>query len=82
MWQFAEATRGWRAPWRADVPVVSEREPYNETEGKAILPDWTVAVVGLFPDVARPAGVFRTAGHKIAVLGETSGQPGGSGGLR
>ncbi|HET6980838.1 MAG TPA: AIR synthase-related protein, partial [Myxococcaceae bacterium] len=50
-----------------------------ETEGKAILPTPTVAVVGLLPDVsATCAGVFRKAGDKVAVLGETRGQLGGS----
>jgi len=81
MWQFAEATRGLAAACRElDVPVVSGNVSlYNETEGKAILPTPTVAVVGLLPDVtATCAGVFRTAGHKVAVLGETRGQLGGS----
>jgi phosphoribosylformylglycinamidine synthase len=81
MWQFAEATRGISAACRElDVPVVSGNVSlYNETEGKAILPTPTVAVVGLLPDVnATCAGVFRTTGHKIAMLGETRGQLGGS----
>jgi phosphoribosylformylglycinamidine synthase len=81
MWQFAEATRGIAAACRElDVPVVSGNVSlYNETEGKAILPTPTVAVVGLLPDVTTTcAGVFRTAGHKIAVLGDTRGQLGGS----
>jgi phosphoribosylformylglycinamidine synthase subunit PurL len=81
MWQFAEATRGIAAACRElGVPVVSGNVSlYNETEGKAILPTPTVAVVGLLPDVsATCAGVFRRAGDKVAVLGETRGQLGGS----
>ena len=81
MWQFAEATRGIAAACRElDVPVVSGNVSlYNETEGKAILPTPTVAVVGLLPDVSTTcAGVFRKAGDRVAVLGETTGQLGGS----
>ncbi len=81
MWQFAEATRGIAAACRElGVPVVSGNVSlYNETEGRAILPTPTVAVVGLLPDVsATCAGVFRRAGDKVAVLGETRGQLGGS----
>ena len=81
MWQFAEATRGIAAACRElDVPVVSGNVSlYNETEGKAILPTPTVAVVGLLPDVsATSTGVFWKAGDRVAVLGETTGQLGGS----
>ena len=81
MWQFAEATRGIATACRElGVPVVSGNVSlYNETEGKAILPTPTVAVVGLLPDVsATCAGVFRKAGDRVAVLGETRGQLGGS----
>jgi phosphoribosylformylglycinamidine synthase II len=81
MWQFAEATRGISAACRElSVPVVSGNVSlYNETEGQAILPTPTVAVVGLLPDVtATAAGVFRNAGDLVAVLGETRGQLGGS----
>ncbi|HUM13918.1 MAG TPA: phosphoribosylformylglycinamidine synthase subunit PurL [Myxococcaceae bacterium] len=81
MWQFAEATRGISAACRElGVPVVSGNVSlYNETEGRAILPTPTVAVVGLLPDVsATCTGVFHRAGDKVAVLGETLGQLGGS----
>src|SRR5262249_32751880 len=69
MWQFAEATRGIAAACRElGVPVVSGNVSlYNETEGRAILPTPTVAVVGLLPDVsATCAGVFRRPGDKVA----------------
>ena len=81
MWQFAEATRGISAACRElGVPVVSGNVSlYTETEGKGILPTPTVAIVGLLPDVsATCAGVFRRAGDRVAVLGETRGQLGGS----
>jgi phosphoribosylformylglycinamidine synthase len=81
MWQFAEATRGISAACRElGVPVVSGNVSlYNETEGKGILPTPTVAIVGLLPDVsATCAGVFRRAGDRVAVLGETRGELGGS----
>ncbi len=81
MWQFAEATRGISAACRElGVPVVSGNVSlYNETEGKGILPTPTVAIVGLLPDVSATCpGVFRRAGDRVAVLGETRGQLGGS----
>src|SRR5262245_56519028 len=81
MWQFAEATRGISAACRElGVPVVSGNvSRYNETEGKAILPTPTVAIVGLLPDAsATCTAVFQRAGDRVAVLGETHGQLGGS----
>ncbi len=81
MWQFAEATRGLAAACRElGVPVVSGNVSlYNETEGKAILPTPTVAIVGLLPDVTKTVGAsFVRDGDLIAVLGETKGHLGGS----
>src|SRR6516162_5896118 len=81
MWQFAEATRGLAAACRElEVPIVSGNVSfYNETEGKAILPTPTVAVVGLLPDVSATCGSsFRQAGDCVAILGETRGELGGS----
>jgi len=81
MWQFAEATRGLASACRElEVPVVSGNVSfYNETDGRAILPTPTVAVVGLVPDVLRHCGSsFRQAGDCVAVLGETRGELGGS----
>ena len=53
---------------------------YNETDGKAILPTPTVAVVGLLPDVTADLRAARSGddGDLVAVLGETTGQLGGS----
>jgi phosphoribosylformylglycinamidine (FGAM) synthase-like enzyme len=81
MWQFAEATRGLSAACRElGVPVVSGNVSlYNETDGEAILPTPTVAVVGLLRDVTKTVGMaFRRAGDLVAVLGETRGELGGS----
>jgi len=81
MWQFAEATRGIAAACRElEIPVVSGNVSfYNETDGQAVLPTPTVAVVGLLPDVSRCCGsAFRAEGDCIALLGETRGHLGGS----
>jgi phosphoribosylformylglycinamidine synthase len=81
MWQFAEACRGIAAACRElGVPVVSGNVSlYNETDGAAILPTPTVAIVGLLPDVTRRAdAVFKREGDLIAVLGTTRGELGGS----
>jgi phosphoribosylformylglycinamidine synthase II len=81
MWQFAEACRGIATACRElGVPVVSGNVSlYNETDGTAILPTPTVAVVGLLPDVTRRAdAVFKREGDFIAVLGTTRGELGGS----
>jgi phosphoribosylformylglycinamidine synthase II len=81
MWQFAEATRGLASACRElDVAVVSGNVSlYNETDGEAILPTPTVAVVGLLRDVTKTVGLaFRRAGDLVAVLGETHGELGGS----
>ncbi len=81
MWQFAQATRGLAAACRElGVPVVSGNVSlYNETDGEAILPTPTVAVVGLLRDVTKTVGLaFRRPGDLVAVLGETQGELGGS----
>jgi phosphoribosylformylglycinamidine synthase len=81
MWQFAEATRGIAAACRElAVPVVSGNVSlYNETDGRAILPTPTVAVVGLVADVGSAIGsAFRNPGDLVAILGETRGHLGGS----
>ncbi|HEY8209310.1 MAG TPA: phosphoribosylformylglycinamidine synthase subunit PurL [Myxococcaceae bacterium] len=81
MWQFAEATRGIASACRElGIPVVSGNVSlYNETEGRAILPTPTVAVVGLLPDVERTCtAAFKDAGDRIAILGVTKGSLSGS----
>jgi phosphoribosylformylglycinamidine synthase subunit PurL len=81
MWQFAEACRGIAAACRdLGVPVVSGNVSlYNETDGAAILPTPTVAIVGLLPDVRQCVdAAFKREGDLIAVLGTTRGELGGS----
>jgi phosphoribosylformylglycinamidine synthase len=81
MWQFAEACRGIATACRElGIPVVSGNVSlYNETDGVAILPTPTVAVVGLLPDVTRRVdALFKREGDVIAVLGTTRGELGGS----
>ncbi len=82
MWTFARAIDGLAAACRAlDVPVVSGNVSlYNETDGRAILPTPTVALVGL---VERPEHVrtmaFAREGDLVAHLGAPSrGALGGS----
>jgi len=72
MWQFAEAVEGIREACLAlDVPVVSGNVSfYNETDGRAILPTPTVAVVGQLADPAdRLAMAWRAEGDLVAHLG-------------
>ncbi len=81
MWQFAEAVRGLADACRElGVPVVSGNVSlYNETEGRAVLPTPTCAVVGLVPDVNKTSTYgFKAEGHEIALLGVCTGEAGGS----
>lgn len=81
MWQFAEACRGIADACRAlGIPVVGGNVSlYNETEGQAIHPTPTCAVVGLVPNVSCTVGsVFRRAGDAVALLGVCTGEAGGS----
>jgi phosphoribosylformylglycinamidine synthase subunit PurL len=81
MWQFAEAVRGLADACRElGVPVVSGNVSlYNETDGRAIFPTPTVAIVGLLPDVEKRCGqAFKAAGDTVALLGHANGNLGGS----
>ena len=82
MWQFTRAVDGLRDACLAlGVPVVSGNVSfYNETEGQAILPTPTVAVVGQLADPAdRLCSAFRCEGDLVAQLGAPAlGQLGGS----
>jgi phosphoribosylformylglycinamidine synthase len=75
MWRFARAIDGLAAACAAlDAPVVSGNVSlYNETDGKAILPTPTVAVVGQLEDPDHRLGLgFATEGDVIAHLGRPS----------
>jgi phosphoribosylformylglycinamidine synthase len=71
MWQFAEGVRGLGDASRAiGAPVVSGNVSfYNETEGRAIPPTPTIAVVGLMTDVAHHVTAhFKRAGDAILIV--------------
>ncbi|HKM99627.1 MAG TPA: phosphoribosylformylglycinamidine synthase subunit PurL [Candidatus Binataceae bacterium] len=71
MWQFAEGVRGLGDAARAlGAPVVSGNVSfYNETEGRAIPPTPTIAVVGIMADVSRQVvSHFKRAGDAILIV--------------
>jgi len=85
MWQFEEAVRGISDACRAlGIPVVSGNVSfYNETDGRAIPPTPTVGIVGLIEDVEKRVRLpFRASGDRIALLGATRDELGGSEFLR
>jgi len=81
MWQFAECVRGIADACRAlGTPVVSGNVSlYNETEGRAILPTPTVAMVGLVEPVEQTCtSHFKRAGDLVVLVGALRGEAGGS----
>ena len=75
MWRFSQAIDGLAAACSAlGAPVVSGNVSlYNETDGKAILPTPTVAVVGQLEDPDHRLGLaFLSEGDVIAHLGRPS----------
>jgi phosphoribosylformylglycinamidine synthase II len=71
MWQFVRGVEGIRdAAAALDTPVVSGNVSfYNETQGRAIPPTPTIAVVGVLEDVdCRCGQFFRTPGDFILLL--------------
>ncbi|MDQ6894332.1 MAG: phosphoribosylformylglycinamidine synthase subunit PurL [Acidobacteriota bacterium] len=85
MWQFEEAVRGISDACRAlGIPVVSGNVSfYNETDGRAIPPTPTVGIVGLLEDVEKRVRLpFRAPADRIALLGATRDELGGSEFLR
>ncbi|MDA0633709.1 phosphoribosylformylglycinamidine synthase subunit PurL [Nonomuraea sp. MCN248] len=81
MWQFAEAVRGLADACRTlGVPVTGGNVSfYNQTGSTAIHPTPVVGVLGVINDVAKrvPTG-FTAEGLRVAVLGETREEFGGS----
>lgn len=72
MWQFAQSVEGLSEAARAfDTPVVSGNVSlYNETEGQAIYPTPTVAMVGLVKDTEKIVGSwFRDPGDIVVLFG-------------
>ncbi len=81
MWQFTEAINGIRdASLALNVPVVSGNVSfYNETDGVAIPPTPTIAMVGLLDDLEHHTTQwFKTEGDVIVLLGQTREELGGS----
>jgi phosphoribosylformylglycinamidine synthase len=81
MWQFAKAVEGIGAACRAlDVPITGGNVSlYNETDGRAIYPTPTIGVVGLLEHADRVVSRrFQEAGSAILLLGEGTGELGGS----
>ncbi len=71
MWQFVRGVEGIRdAALALEAPVVSGNVSfYNETEGSAIPPTPTIAMVGLLEDVScRMTQYFKQAGDLVAIV--------------
>jgi phosphoribosylformylglycinamidine synthase len=71
MWQFIRGIEGMRdAAIAFDIPVISGNVSfYNETEGRAIPPTPTIAMVGTFDDVTAHLGqYFKTPGDLILMV--------------
>ncbi|MFI7455304.1 phosphoribosylformylglycinamidine synthase subunit PurL [Nonomuraea sp. NPDC049714] len=81
MWQFAEAVRGLADACRTlGVPVTGGNVSfYNQTGSTPIHPTPVVGVLGVIDDVAKrvPTG-FTADGLRVALLGETNEEFGGS----
>lgn len=81
MWQFVQAIDGMRAACEAlEVAVVSGNVSfYNETDGQAIPPTPTVAMVGIMDTVTQHVTQwFKHPGDRIVLLGETHEELGAS----
>ena len=81
MWQFIQAIDGMRAACEAlEIAVVSGNVSfYNETDGQAIPPTPTVAMVGIVDNVTQHVTQwFKHAGDLIVLLGETHEELGAS----
>lgn len=81
MWQFRQAVSGIRDACTAlGIPIVSGNVSfYNETEGRAIPPTPTIAVVGVLTDVNHHTTQwFKGEGEAVALLGDTREELGGT----
>jgi len=81
MWQFAEACAGIKeACAELSTPVVSGNVSlYNETNGVSVFPTPTIAMVGVNEDENKILpSIFQEEGNTLVLLGETTGQFGGS----
>ena len=81
MWQFSQAVDGIAEACRVlEIPITGGNVSlYNETDGQAIYPTPVLGVVGLIDDVTRVlTRVFPAGGLEIVLLGDASGELGGS----
>jgi len=81
MWQFAEGCEGIKeACLELNTPVVSGNVSlYNETNGVSVFPTPAIAMVGLNDDENKILpSAFREEGNQILLIGETTGEFGGS----
>ena len=81
MWQFAEVVKGIGDACRAlEVPITGGNVSlYNETDGRAIYPTPVIGVVGLLDHADRLlTSRFQESGDVVILLGEGSGELGGS----
>jgi phosphoribosylformylglycinamidine synthase II len=81
MWQFAQAVEGIGEACRAlGVPITGGNVSlYNETDGNAIYPTPVIGVVGLLEHADRViGGRFKQSGSVVVLLGDGSGELGGS----
>jgi len=81
MWQLVEAVEGIAEACRAlDIPITGGNVSlYNETDSRAIYPTPILGVVGLMEDAASvTTRTFKRSGDSIVLLGEDSGELGGS----
>jgi phosphoribosylformylglycinamidine synthase II len=81
MWQLVEAIEGIAEACRVlDVPITGGNVSlYNETNGEAIYPTPIIGVVGVLDDASKVVTrAFRAAGEDIVLLGNGSGELGGS----
>jgi phosphoribosylformylglycinamidine (FGAM) synthase-like enzyme len=81
MWQFVEAVEGLADACRAlDIPITGGNVSlYNETDGNAIYPTPIIGVIGVLDDSSNVlTRSFRSPGHDLVVLGEPTGELGGT----
>jgi phosphoribosylformylglycinamidine synthase II len=81
MWQLVEAIEGIAEACRVlNVPITGGNVSlYNETNGEAIYPTPILGIVGVLDDASKVvARAFRAAGEDIVLLGDGSGELGGS----
>ena len=81
MWQIGAAVRGIGDACRAlNAPITGGNVSlYNETEGRAIFPTPVLGVVGILEDASRTVTrTFKSDGAPVVLLGDNSGELGGS----